>query len=57
MGSDNNKNYTDKIKEKDYQIEFQKMILDIAFEFMSLNQENYNDKVDNLLEKVGEFSV
>ena len=55
MGSDNNKNYTDKIKEKDYQIEFQKMILDIAFEFMSLNQENYNDKVDNLLEKVGEF--
>ena len=55
MGSDNNKIYIDKIKEKDYQIEFQKMILDIAFEFMSITQENYNEKVNNLLEKVGEF--
>lgn len=54
MGS-NNKTYQDQIKEKDYQIAFQKIVLDITFELMSLNQENFDNKVNSLLESIGSF--
>ena len=55
MKSDMDKIYKDKIKENNYQIEFQKIILDAAFEFMDLNQENFNGKVDKLLKDIGSF--
>ena len=55
MVSDINKIYLDEIDAKSYKIEFQKMVLDISFEFMSINQESFDKKVNNLLGKVGSF--
>lgn len=55
MSLDVNKLYSDKIKANDYQIAFQKMVLDISFEFMNINQENFDENVNNLLEKIGSF--
>lgn len=50
-----NKIYLAKIKENDDQIAFQKMLSDVLFEFISLNQNNFDAKVDYLLEKTGRF--
>lgn len=43
------------IKENTYQIKFQKMVLDISLDFLNLNNTNYSEKVDTLLEKIGLF--
>lgn len=42
-------------KSKDYIIEFQQMILEITFEFMNITQENYDERVNHLLESIGLF--
>lgn len=55
IGSYINRIYISKIKENDYQIEFQKMVSEVSFEFLNLNQDNFNPKVDNLLEHIGSF--
>ncbi len=47
--------YNNKIKEQENLIAFQKMVLDISFEFMNINQVNFDEKVDHLLEKIGTF--
>ena len=53
-----NRSYVSKIKaikENNYQIKFQKMVLDISFDFLGLNQENFDEKIDNMLEEIGDF--
>lgn len=50
-----NKIYIARVKENNYQIQFQKMVSDILFEFVSFNQENFDVKVNKLLAKIGEF--
>ncbi len=55
IGSYINRIYMTKIKENDYQIKFQKMISNISFEFLSLNQDNFDEKVEELLEHIGSF--
>lgn len=50
-----NRIYIKKIKENKHQIEFQKLGSDILFEFVNLNQENYDEKIEYLLKKVGMF--
>lgn len=47
--------YIDKINEQNHLLAFQKMVLDISFEFMNINQENFDGKVDHLLENIGRF--
>lgn len=48
-------NCLEAIKIKDHQIEFQKMVIDIAFNFMNINPENYDKNVNELLRKVALF--
>lgn len=50
-----NKLYVSKIKENKHQITFQKMVSDILFEFVSIDQENYENKIYFLLTKIGIF--
>lgn len=55
MGSYINRMYVSKIKENDYKIAFQKMNLEISYDFVNINQENLNEKVNILLAKMGIF--
>lgn len=55
IGSYINKIYVAKIKENNNQIEFQKMNADISLDFLTLNTENFNEKIDNLLSRCGVF--
>lgn len=55
LGSYINRIYIAKIKENNYQIAFQKMVSDVLFEFVNFNQENFDEKVNYLLEKIGSF--
>lgn len=48
-----NRMYVTKIKENKDQIDFQQMVSEILFDFVDINQENYEEKVDNLLERIG----
>ena len=50
-----NKIYLAKIQENKYQISFQKMISCISFQFVSLNQDNFDEKINNLLRQIGVF--
>ena len=49
------KKYIDEIKLKDYQIEFQKMVLDISFEFMNIDEESLDGNIEKLLKTIGLF--
>lgn len=49
MGLEEKKQYIDKIEEQAHLIAFQKMILDVSFEFMNINQENYDRKVRKIV--------
>ena len=49
------KTLKDKIAASDHQLAFNKKVLEIAFEFMTINQENADDKVEYLLERIGSF--
>lgn len=55
IGLYTNRMYVAKIKENNYQIEFQKMVSAISFDFVSLNQENFEEKVNSLLAEIGRF--
>lgn len=37
------------------QTSFQKMVLDVTFDFISLNEENYEERVEHLLKSIGMF--
>ena len=50
-----NKIYISKLKETAYQSDFNRMISEISFEFVGVNKENFDDKADFLLEKIGGF--
>lgn len=55
LGSYINKVYLSRIKENEVQFEFQKMVSDISYQFVILNQSNFSDQVDYLLNKIGVF--
>lgn len=55
MDSLNKQNYKEIIQKKTYIISFQKMILDISFDFMGINQENFDEKILTLLKRIGMF--
>lgn len=50
-----NRLYISKIKENKEQIEFQKMVSEVLFDFVSVKQETLDKKVNNLLKKMGMF--
>lgn len=55
LGSYINRIYISKLKENEDQIEFQKMVSDVSFEFLTLKQENFDEKINMLLGKIGNF--
>ncbi len=55
IGSIVNKIYVKRMKENAYQIDFQKLISEISFDFVSVNQANIDEKINNLLKKTGHF--
>lgn len=55
MGMEVERKYINQITEQKNLIHFQKMVLDISFEFMNINQENFDAKVDHLLKNIGIF--
>lgn len=55
IGSYINKIYLNKIKENNSQIEFQKIVADVSLDFVSLNQENFDEKINDLLGTIGHF--
>lgn len=50
-----NKIYIDRIVENKYQIDFQKMISDISADFISINDENTAEKMENFLRRGCEY--
>lgn len=55
MGSYINRLYVSKIGENQYQIETQKINLELSSDFSNIKQENLDEKVNNMLAKIGEF--
>lgn len=50
-----NKIYVNKLKENSFQISLQKIVSDLSFEFIRINQNNLDDKIELLLELSGRF--
>jgi diguanylate cyclase (GGDEF)-like protein len=50
-----NKIYVAKLKENAYQIGFQKMVSEISFDFVSVSQASFDEKVNHLLDAMGRF--
>ncbi|KPU44637.1 phytochrome-like protein cph2 [Oxobacter pfennigii] len=50
-----NKIYVSKLKENACQIGFQKIISEISFDFVSVNQTNFEAKTNHLLDAIGRF--
>lgn len=55
LGLQINKIYIAKIRENSYRIAFQKIDSDTSFDFVTLNQENFDYNVNKLLMRVGSF--
>lgn len=55
LGSYTNKVYIAKVKENKKQAAFQKVVSDITFSFLTFNDENSDEKIQNLLKEIGEF--
>lgn len=55
IGLSTNKIYVSKIKDNKNKVEFQKIVSDILFDFLDINQENFDWKVNKLLKEIGEF--
>lgn len=55
VGSFVNTAYIKRIKENAYQIEFQRLISDISSDFVSVNQLNIDEKIYDMLHKIGRF--
>ncbi len=53
LGSLVNRIYVKKIEENIQQIEFQKLVSDISFDFININQKNISEKSDKMIEKTG----
>lgn len=50
-----NRIYIKKINENDSQIKFQKLISEISFDFVSVNQNSVDAKINNLLQNMGRY--
>ncbi|MBP7331492.1 MAG: EAL domain-containing protein [Firmicutes bacterium] len=55
IGSIVNSIYIKRMKENIFQIEMQKLILRISFDFVSVNQANIDEMINNMLNKTGRF--
>ncbi len=55
VGSFVNRTYVKRLEENTYQINFQALISEISFDFVSINQANLDEKINNMLDKVGGF--
>ncbi|NLK00601.1 MAG: diguanylate cyclase [Clostridia bacterium] len=55
LGSVVNKIYVKRLKENIRQMDFQKVISEISFDFVNVNQENIDEKINNMLRGIGEF--
>lgn len=55
LGSYINKVYMAKIKENNYQMEFQKLVSSTTLDLVGFCEENSYDKLNSLLEKIGKF--
>lgn len=49
IGLSTNKMYVSKIKDNKNKVEFQKKVSDILFDFLDINQDNFDCKVNNCL--------
>ncbi|MEL7609292.1 MAG: EAL domain-containing protein [Bacillota bacterium] len=50
-----NKVYVLRLKDNAYRIRFQKLISEISFDFVNINQSNLNEKINAMLGKIGLF--
>jgi diguanylate cyclase (GGDEF)-like protein len=50
-----NRTYLKKMKENKYQINFQKLISELSVDFVDINKDNFDGKINSMLERVGLF--
>lgn len=55
IGSIVNKSYIKRLVENKYQVEFQKLISDISYDFITVNQGNIDNKINRMLKNTGQF--
>ena len=55
IGAYVNRTYIRRLNENIYQVNFQKLISEISFDFISVNQRNLGEKIDVMLDKIGRF--
>ena len=55
MGSAINKIYLRRLRENIYQANFQKLVSEVSFDFVSVSQASSDDKINSALEKIGNF--
>lgn len=55
VGSYVNNIYVKKIRENEYQMDFKKIHSKVSSDFVTINKENADQKIDNLLEELGMF--
>ena len=47
--------YMNKIKENNYQMNFQKINSNLSFDFININENNFDENINNFLSKIGLF--
>lgn len=55
LGSFVNKTYTERLDENIYRAKFQKIVSEVSFSFVNINQSNMGQHINGVLEKVGRF--
>lgn len=55
IGAFVNKTYLERLRKNNAQYEFHKLISEISFDFVGINQENMDEKYNNLLNKTGRY--
>lgn len=55
IGSIVNRIYIKRLNENIQQVHFQKLVSDISFDFVNVGQDNFNEKINNMLTVAGKF--
>ena len=55
VGSYVNRTYVTRLRENTYQVHFQKLVSEVSFDFVTINQHNAASKVSNMLHRIGAF--
>lgn len=55
VGSFVNRTYIRKLEDNSFQIDFQRLVSEISFDFVSVNQADIDEKIDAMMGKIGRF--